>query len=83
MENSSTTSSIIEEREKIIRAVSWKGNLEDPEFGDTTYRAFAGVMEQRREIARRCLSEQDENSRAIMYEMFKHCNDKIKLILGL
>ncbi len=45
------SSNIIAERDKIIRASSWKNEFEQHEVGDTAYKAFFDMMTYRRAIA--------------------------------
>jgi hypothetical protein len=82
MENSQTQS-LINEREQIMSAASWKSESENPEFGDNVYRSFIQVMTYRREVAKRYLEAKDENSQKIIREVFNNCNDNIRKILGV
>lgn len=74
---------IIKKREEIIRAVSWRSEQEQPEFGDIQYKAFVELMTYRREIARKLISEWGEKKITELESMFEDCNDKIRKILGL
>lgn len=80
MEN---TTSILEEREKIITAASWQSSFENPEFGDTTYNSFVKVMTYRREVSKRFLQENNEDVLKEIKHVWDHCNNQIKQILGL
>lgn len=78
-----TTENIIDRHTKILVAVSWKSESEQPEFGDANYKAFVQVMTYRREIAKRYLNEPNEETQKQIEEILEHCNDKIRQILGL
>ena len=79
----SSAASMIDERAKIVVAVSWKSEQEQPEFGDPNHKAFVQVMTHRREIARRYLYEDNEENKKHIKLLLEDCNDTIRKILGL
>lgn len=79
----SATVSMIDEHTKILAAVSWKSEEEQPEFGDPNYIAFVQVMTYRREVARKYLYEENEENKKHIKLILEDCNDKIRQILGL
>lgn len=73
----------IEKHTKIMVAVGWKSESEQPEFGDANYKSFCQVMEYRREVAKRYLEEKDGNAKLNIEAILNYCNEKIRQILGV
>lgn len=80
MEN---TASNIDKRELVYRAANWQTVEESILSRDTTHDSFCRLMIYRRELARKYLQEQNEESQEYLFQMLQRCNEQIKQILGL